>query len=180
MRLTTMRSRIKGLLDFVATVAMIAAAVAVIWTTLRAPQSPSRGTTINGGLAPGPTPYQPGEKFGPVAGFNSGSSPKTLILFLRSNCTYCTQSMDFYTRLAAMPGRPRMVVVGTEPEQSLRDYTKQYGFAADQILTVPRSALRFTGTPALALVRSDGTVEGVWLGKVSGDQEGEVMRFFGG
>lgn len=178
-----MRSQLKAALDWVATIAMIGASISVIWVTAFRPpkptESPPRSTVISG--APTRTSgYQPGEKLGVIPGFDPKSSPRTLILFLRSGCIYCTQSMDFYKRLAAMPSRPRIVVVGPEPEQTLRDYIKQYGLAADQVLTALPPAVKFHGTPALALVRADGTVEEAWLGKLAIDREESVIKAFGG
>ena len=178
-----MSARLKAALDGVATVTMIGAASSVIWVTVFRPtkpnESPSRSTVISAAPARG-SGYQPGEKIGVIPGFDPKGSPKTLILFLRSGCIYCTNSMDFYKRLASMPKRHRIVVMGPEPEQTLRDYIKQYGLAADQVLTALPPAVKFHGTPGLALVRADGTVEEAWLGKLENDREEKVIKAFGG
>ena len=172
-----MSPRLKGLLDWIATAAMIAAAAAVIWTTLRTPrQSDAPAPTIVNDPRSEPASYRPGEKFGPIDGLRLGSDRKTLVLYLRSSCAYCTQSMEFYRRLAAQPDRPTLVVMGPESEQVLRDYVNQHGVIVDHIVTVPRAALKFPGTPALALVEPDGTVQKAWVGKLSANREGEVLK----
>ena len=72
-----MKSRLQALLDVIATIAMIGAAAAVIWTTVgRSPQAPPQGTTVIAGPGPSRPVYQPGEKLGPVPGFHSDGSPK--------------------------------------------------------------------------------------------------------
>jgi hypothetical protein len=178
-----MTGRLKAALDWVATIAMIGAAFAVIWVTVfrpaKPPESQSRDTVVTGGPS-GSERYQSGEKIGVIPGFDPNGSERTLILFLRSGCVYCTQSMDFYKRLAAIPGRPRLVVMGPEPEQTLRDYIKQYGLTADQVLTVLPPAVKFRGTPGLALIRADGTVEAAWLGKLEDEREQTVIKALGG
>ena len=97
-------------------------------------------------------------------------------MWLRSDCRYCAESLEFYKRLLAAPHRARTVIMGLEPQESLEAYANKSGLAVDRVLSVPRDGVLLSGTPSLVEVRADQTIAHVWVGKLAAAQELEVSR----
>jgi hypothetical protein len=155
-------------LDLVATVFMIAASVLLIrWVLVAPPTVASR---------PVPPTYQPGEILAPIAGFDAGRTPKTLIMYLASACRFCSDSMDLYRRLAAQPGRIRIVVIGTDTTESLQQYLQANGVRVDEVVTFDARTQKLHGTPTLLLVDARGVVLELWRGRLDVAREREVME----
>ena len=104
------------------------------------------------------------------------ASAKTVVLVIRSGCKFCTASMDFYRRLASAEsvrtGRARVIVTGNESADVLRNYVRQHGFQPSDIVS---AALPTKGTPTLFIVGRKGTIESLWLGKVSDETERQII-----
>ena len=129
----------------------------MIWSTLRSsvPPPPAGGET-----------YAVGETFGPVAAYDFSAAPKTLVLFVRSGCRFCTESMTFYRQLCESAGRIQIIAVGHESEQVLRDYLARHEVQVDGVYSVPHGSLKLSRTPALVLVAASRKVERLWRGKL--------------
>jgi hypothetical protein len=162
------RPEVRKALDVVASISMIVASVALIWYVISARSQP--------GIAGGPRTYQTGDRLDKVSELRIGASPRTLIVWIRTGCRFCTESMPFYTRLSRQPRRSRIVVVGLEPSDQLRSYTDSHGFSPDEIVTVQPGALQLTGTPTLVLVNASGVVLKVWKGKLPNAASEEEVR----
>lgn len=166
-----MRLRLREVLDSFASVAMITASIGIVLALLGV-IGPSRGTTksetrqtyIKGELFPHAVDVPKGR---PVA-----------ILWLSSRCPYCEESMPFYRRTIEAQGAESIVVMGTEPETQLRDYLSKHGLGTVQVRSVPHGSLKFSGTPALALLDSNRQVARVWVGKVPSSVEEEILTAF--
>jgi peroxiredoxin len=118
--------------------------------------------------------YRAGETFEPI-GVNLAPKGPTLVMYVRSNCEFCTASMAFYNRMTKGKSEgARVVVVGPEPEEQLRRYVAEHGLIADQVISVQRGVLRFAGTPTLVLLDRDGRIRRVWQGQLAVAQEKEV------
>jgi hypothetical protein len=84
--------------------------------------------------------------------------------------------MGFYRSLQDLKRRVPLVVIGFEPQSVLNDYVAAHGFTPDQVLTTPVTALRFHGTPTLALVEQTGKIAAIWRGQLKATEEAEVRR----
>jgi hypothetical protein len=160
----------KVALDLVTTGLMLVASVALIWASLvsiRGSDTRSNPTR--------PQSYKEGDLL-EIPGLNLLGS-QTLILFLRSQCQYCTDSMGFYRRLGDAQRKTRVVVLGYEPEDVLRTYLDAHAVRVDQTVSVTPKGLKFRGTPTLMLVGPAGIIRRVWFGKLpSLADESEIIE----
>jgi hypothetical protein len=122
--------------------------------------------------------YAKGDKFSAVDRINFGEAERAIVVVVNSTCAYCTNSMDFYRRLASLDKQsPRvaMVVAGRENVSVLGTYMSTHGIGEVQFLTLGKEETRIRGTPALLLIARDGTVERAWQGQLQSAQEQSVM-----
>jgi hypothetical protein len=168
---TTTRWRVSVAADLVASIAMVVAAAVLVW----------KATTLSDvGAArvgpPAPSAYKIGDRLEEVKGLDITLAEKTLVLYLRSTCKFCTASMPFYRTIAQRSGAARLAVVGPEPEEVLRDYVDQHSFVPDALVSVPFGRLRFAGTPTLALLDANGRMLAIWRGQLPPNTEAEVRQ----
>ena len=103
----------------------------------------------------------------------------TVVLVVRSQCTFCTDSMPFYRRLQQrahhVSGRLRLVAVSLDPVAVGRAYLAEHGVMPDAVAPYPiTTRTRVDGTPTLVAVDSSGRVVGRWTGRLSSTQEREM------
>ena len=128
--------------------------------------------------------YKPGETVS-VQDVDLKEADATLLMFVRSTCVFCTDSMPFYSRLTReLRARPsskslRVVVVTTDDSQTAATYLEKYAVQVDTIIakTLPPSKVR--ATPTLLLVSRDGHVKNAWTGRLPQLQEEQVRRAIG-
>lgn len=111
-------------------------------------------------------------------------SDRTLLLILHSQCKFCTESMPFYRQLmndrGASPG-VRFTVLMLDPLPKGKAYVSANGLSADSVIRFPIDKTnRISGTPTLLALDASGIVIGVWIGKLSRDQEEQVERVIRG
>lgn len=124
-----------------------------------------------------PLQYATGDRFASIEDLNLAVAPATLILWVNSRCGACTASMSFYRRLTAQPHRTRIVVMGRESVQRLRDYLAQFDVRPAQVISSDDPRLKFAGTPTLALLGADSVVRSVWFGRrQTVTEELEIIR----
>jgi thioredoxin-related protein len=126
--------------------------------------------------------YRTGERLPLNASIDVSKSAQTLLLFLRSTCKFCTESMPFYVRLAAARRTAgtdlRLVVISADPPQVLAAYLAEFQLRVDQAVTLAPAELaqfRVRGTPTLVLTDRSGTVRRVWIGKLQQPAESELL-----
>lgn len=102
----------------------------------------------------------------------------TLVLYLSADCRFCTDSMEFYRRLQTAAARSRTTDIAFQARAGEREflaYLAAHGFTEPAIVNRPvPPAVR--GTPTLILFDANGAVAGSWAGRLSADQESELMR----
>lgn len=123
---------------------------------------------------------------GPAAGLRTGERvnglegqvwpERSLLVFVRSNCHFCTQSMGLYRDLRerAHEAGTQFIAVGQEPKDVIGEYLRSNGVTPDEVLSAPPARTRVFATPTVAIVDSKGTVLQVWVGKLSPDAETNV------
>jgi hypothetical protein len=97
-------------------------------------------------------------------------------MFFRDGCRYCTESMEFYRRLGAEPNRARLLVVGREDVDQLRNYVNKNEFHPDGFSSIGTKPVKVSGTPTLLLVTADRTIKGIWPGRLDATAEEEVLK----
>jgi hypothetical protein len=123
-----------------------------------------------------PEPFKVGEQAERLPGVGYGDARISVILYLRSTCPYCTQSMPFYRRLseeATRLGSVRLIAVSPETEQVARAYIEEHSLRVGKLI-------KFDGrpvpTPTLVTVNRTGTIQGVWVGQKNEKGETEILE----
>jgi hypothetical protein len=156
-------TRIKVVLDVAASLSMTLVACLLSWMVL-----------FSGGRSTGKTieSYKVGDRFLAPPELNLKTAASTLVVYVRSGCHYCTESMGFYKRLVTTsPRRARVVVMGMEEQRTLDGYLSNNGLRPDQVISVAPGSLPMRATPTLVLVSSDAKVQRVWVGKLRSDSD---------
>jgi hypothetical protein len=107
------------------------------------------------------------------------AQPKTLILVLRKDCRFCTESAPFYQRLQQESTQNKhikliAVLPGNIEESSA--YLNGLGINNIEVKQSPLSNLQTSGTPTLILTGDKGEVTNFWIGKLPADKEDEVIK----
>lgn len=106
------------------------------------------------------------------------SNNKTVVLVLSDTCRYCTASAPFYKRLVqeqAQRANFRLTAVLPQPVDDGRKYLNELGVSINEIKQLSAEAIGVRGTPTLLLVNNVGVVTDAWLGKLTPQEEAEVL-----
>jgi hypothetical protein len=164
-------SRLSYFLTNASNVAIIVSALVVVVGLV----VPGRPASRQPNLLP-----QPGDTLSKLAVVNYSDARVTAILFLRSDCRYCNDSMAFYKRLVARchTGRPerRVIAVTLEDIDSVIRHLAGYGVRLDSVHTGQAHSFGVTGTPTVILVNASGIVVGSFAGRLPAQTEQEVLR----
>jgi thioredoxin-related protein len=120
-----------------------------------------------------------GTQIGSLPGVSYARRPLTLVLFERSTCQYCTQSMPLYQSLSRMIDRERIqfVVASSEGKETSEAYLRSYDVVADRVVQLePASSYPIHGTPTLVIVDNRGKVRHSWVGLLDDRREQEVKN----
>jgi hypothetical protein len=117
----------------------------------------------------------------PLAGSGRRLDGGVLYVFVSSTCQPCRDSLPFYRQLvtAQTPEADRIVFAGLEPEPVLEEYLRQAGIAARRVMSVTHPA-GVPGTPTIVAVGADARVTRSWAGRLSPQQERDVLATAGG
>ncbi len=102
----------------------------------------------------------------------------TAILALQESCRYCTESADFYKRLAkenqVAKNIPIIAVLPGKIESS-QSYLARLGLNVKEIRQLPLASLNVNSTPSLLIVDNTGKVVASWVGKLDSPQENDLI-----
>jgi hypothetical protein len=112
--------------------------------------------------------------------FNGDPPAKAvLILGLSTNCKFCTDSLPFYARLAALEpvksGRVRLSVASVQEVDQMSSYLRLHNLSISPIVTFGQTSLRIAVTPTIILMSRDGTVLETWEGRLDARAEARVL-----
>jgi hypothetical protein len=121
-----------------------------------------------------------GETFPQIPTYNFPAKPeKTLVLAISANCSFCQASVPFYKNLAsAIAANSGVAIVAILPEgkNETHDFVEQIGSSIPAITGQNFRDLHISGTPTLLLLDSERRVEKIWMGKLSLEQEQELLE----
>lgn len=102
----------------------------------------------------------------------------TLVMALQKGCRYCDESAPFYRRLwqQRSGSEPRMIAVVPGDKAEVAKYLDELGVVVDAIVNVSLSDVHVSATPTVFLVDRAGRVSNVWVGKLDGNRENEVIQ----
>jgi thioredoxin-related protein len=123
---------------------------------------------------------QKGQVLAQLPSIDYSAAPQTVVLAISTNCSYCKESLPFYKRLLgeqqSAGQRTRMVAVFPNPKPEVEQYKEQNQLYLESVPALNYSTLNVTGTPTLILVDSTGRVLDFWVGKLSKDEEQQVIE----
>jgi len=124
---------------------------------------------------PDPT-YRPGEVVERIPGRPWVTSPRTLVLAVRSTCRFCSESVPFYRQVfqIARDQHLPVVTVSADPESVTREFLSLNGLSPDGVHAVGRDSRLAARTPTIALVDAGGKAIACWTGRLNAAQEKEV------
>jgi len=114
----------------------------------------------------------------PLKSENWQANSKHLVLAVSTTCHFCTESAPFYRQLVeyCRQQHVRTIAVLPQPVNEAEAYLKGEGVTVDEIRQSPLAEIEVSGTPTLLLVDNHGIVKNVWVGKLPGDKEKEVLK----
>jgi hypothetical protein len=106
---------------------------------------------------------------------NWASNGRTLLLSLSTDCGSSTASAPFYQRLNQQQVNAKLVAVLPQTTNQSEEYLKKLDVKVNEIREALPDSLGILGTPTLVLVNDGGIVTDVWEGKLTPDQENQVL-----
>lgn len=161
----------KHRLETATNIATIAACVAVIGVLAQ--------RWLSGPNTVHPPAYEVGDTISelPEAAFRD--SPRTMLLVASEDCRFCQESLPLYNTIASQLVASVRVVLVTSDEPAKADrFIKSSGFREAKIVRLSAArmrSLKIPGTPTVILADSSGVVENIWLGRLNGDRERELI-----
>jgi len=116
----------------------------------------------------------PGRKLN-LPNMNWSNNRQTMLMGLSTQCHFCTESAPFYLRLSRDHANARLIALFPQSVQESGEYLKKLGVSVDEVKQVSPGSIGIAGTPTLILVDHEGIVTDVWAGKLTPDQENEVL-----
>ena len=113
-----------------------------------------------------------------INGINWADSEQTVLVALAKECKYCTESAEFYRRLAgglASQSNTRLMAVFSEKESDAEAYLKQLEVPIKELRYVSLPSLGIRSVPTLAILNRNGVVTDMWIGKLSPLEERTLM-----
>lgn len=112
-----------------------------------------------------------------------GQSSQTLLIAMNTDCGSCQDSGPFYKQLAqeqsAHTGGARVIAVFPNSEDEVKEFVRQNELDLATISSADFGSLKIAGTPTIVLVDNSGKIRDFWLGKLSKDEEQQVIRAIG-
>ena len=96
-------------------------------------------------------------------------------------CRFCTESAEFYKKLAqerAKHDDVRIIAVLPQDVSAGQAYLNKLGVSVDEVRQSPLDSVGVKGTPTLILFDDKGVVTASWVGKLPPDKENEVLNRF--
>jgi len=114
-----------------------------------------------------------------LQGLDWKGSDQNLLLVLSTGCHFCSESAPFYKRLvseASINRKIRLIGVFPQDTAAARQYLQQMQIPLETVVQVSLSTIHVGGTPTLILVDGKGVANKVWMGRLSTDNENEVLN----
>jgi hypothetical protein len=129
-----------------------------------------------------PTPT--GERSQPQVGAKANlpdtdfsAKDKTLLLAMKKDCRFCTDSVGFYRKLTAAADEKNVRVIAVFPHsvEMGQIYLKEINLAVPEFRQADFTALGVGGTPTLILTDNTGEIKKFWVGQLPPEKEKEVL-----
>ncbi|HEX9943271.1 MAG TPA: hypothetical protein VGG03_14720 [Thermoanaerobaculia bacterium] len=129
-----------------------------------------------------PPQVEKGERFDQLKAVVPAGTQKALVVAVSPTCHFCNESLPFYKKVIEHRDRknsPVKFIAAVPAEQMKAEEGKKFaeaGVRPDGMVPLDFSAIKVPGTPTVLLVDNNGKVLDVWVGKLQGDGEEEVLE----
>lgn len=91
---------------------------------------------------------------------------KSLVFFLKRDCSFCSSSAPFYRQLLeeASKRNVKSLAILPDSDQEAREYLAYLKLPIDTVQTSSLEPYKITGTPTVLFVDRQGIVRNVWFG----------------
>ena len=99
---------------------------------------------------------------------------KTVLVALQPNCPFCGASANFYRELRKQTTSDkniRLVALFSPEVTDERKYLSSLNVDFDKVKKLPYDKIKIQATPTILVIKPDGTIESVWVGKLSAEKE---------
>jgi hypothetical protein len=114
-----------------------------------------------------------------LPGVTRNGHEHTLVIAMQAGCQFCTESGEFYKRLAGNTGRGSapVLAVAVLPNSSSEShqYLEKLGLDIQSVSDVSLSRIHVKATPTIVLIDRVGRVENIWVGKLSTKGENQII-----
>jgi thioredoxin-related protein len=102
---------------------------------------------------------------------------KTLLMALKKDCRFCTESSEFYRKLTAAAGEKGVRVIALFPHSAAdgQEYLNQINVSVEDKRQADFASLNVAGTPTLIITDKNGEIKQFWVGKLPPEKEKEVL-----
>ncbi|HEX8174114.1 MAG TPA: thioredoxin-like domain-containing protein [Pyrinomonadaceae bacterium] len=170
-------SKLKKYLEVTTNVAVLLVAVAVL-------SALAWGYFVHNQKPQFQSGFQRGQSFAQLPTVSYNSAPQTLLIAMSTTCHYCSESIPFYKQLAeaqqSSGNAIHIVAVFPNSENEVKQYIQQSQLNVDTVAETDFKALNVAGTPTLLLIDKDGKILDFWVGKLSKDNEQQVIKAING
>jgi hypothetical protein len=114
-----------------------------------------------------------------IAGVDWAKADQTVLIAMRKDCRFCSESAPFYRRLVpelTKQGNSRVIALLPERENGGEAYISELGIPVSESKHVALASLGIKITPTLAIVDRNGVVTDMWVGKLPPRIESAVMK----
>jgi hypothetical protein len=121
-----------------------------------------------------------GQTLADLPGYSWSSNAKTLVLALRTSCSYCHASLPFYKQLGDLERsnalHAHILAVMPADASVGSSFLAKDDVEVQAIFSQKLDVFKVSGTPTVLLVDSGGRVERTWVGQLTPQLEKEVIR----
>jgi len=167
----------KSKLDTIANIAIILVCIIAAVILIRNNFFPGSA----GRPAGAPPEAKKGETYAELRQAVPAGTDRALVLALSPTCHFCNDSMPFYKQLLDQrnqKGSAVKVIAAVPGDDVKSDEEKNFtshGIQPDSIIAVDFKKIKVPGTPTVLLVDNQGKILDVWVGKLDGSREREVL-----
>jgi hypothetical protein len=116
-----------------------------------------------------------------ITDVNWRGNGRTMVFALATTCHFCSESAGFYRELVQYCSSHSIPTIAVFPQTAAegRSYLANEGVKIDEVRQASFSSIQISGTPTLLLIDENGSVKGVWVGKLSPGDEKKVLSQLG-
>jgi hypothetical protein len=109
--------------------------------------------------------------------FDWSKSNKNVLLALQMGCRFCSESAGFYKNLIEQTNGNDVKIVAVLPQEKdeADKYMDDLGISGIEVRQSLLDSLLVSGTPTIIVANNKGEITDVWFGKLSPQEENEIL-----